>query len=162
MEVKFWTLQPTWVIIYMSRAHFLPTRQLVFMIWRDRFMLVWNYSLAISISPFLHGSTLPHQVRMGFFYSLFEVISKEIWGIVKTTTPHKIPGYKTLELVVESEQIFSSYHYDPTSILESSNPVLAEKRTHSWAQSSSRIPVQNMDEDEEEEEWHLDVVEDDI
>jgi hypothetical protein len=43
---------------------------------------------------------------------------------------------------------------------------MAEERTHSRAreQRSSRIPVQNVnvDEDDEEEEWHLDVEEDDI
>jgi hypothetical protein len=43
---------------------------------------------------------------------------------------------------------------------------MAEERTHSQAreQRPSRIPVQNVnvDEDNEEEEWHLDVEEDDI
>jgi hypothetical protein len=90
--------------------------------------------------------------------------------MIKTTTLYQLPGYKTLELVVESEPIFSSDYYDPTSIPESSNPVMAEERTHSRAleQRPSRVPVQNMnvdvdvDEDEEDEEWHLDVDEDDI
>jgi hypothetical protein len=76
--------------------------------------------------------------------------------MVKTTTLYQIPEYKILELVVKSEQIFSSNHYGPcpTSISESSNPVLIEERTHSRAQEQppTRVPVQNVDEDEEEEE----------
>jgi hypothetical protein len=88
--------------------------------------------------------------------------------MIKTTTPYHLPGYKTLELVVESKPISSSDNYDPTSISGSSNPVTAEERTHSRAreQRPSRVLVQNMDvdvdEDDEEEEWHLDVEEDDI
>jgi hypothetical protein len=43
---------------------------------------------------------------------------------------------------------------------------MAEERTHSRAQEQrpSRVSVQNMDvdEDDEEEEWYLDVEEDDI
>jgi hypothetical protein len=31
-----------------------------------------------------------------FFYSLFGIISEEIWGMIKTTALSKIPGYKTL------------------------------------------------------------------
>jgi uncharacterized protein YlxP (DUF503 family) len=68
-----------------------------------------------------------------------------------------------------SIRAISSYdNYDPTSIPGSSNPVMAEERTHSRAQKQrpSRISVQNVDvdvdEDDEEEEWHLDVEEDDI
>jgi hypothetical protein len=40
---------------------------------------------------------------------------------------------------------------------------MVEEKTHSRAreQRSSRAPVQNVNEDDEEEEWHLDV-EDDI
>jgi hypothetical protein len=88
--------------------------------------------------------------------------------MVKTTALYQLLGYKTLELVVISESISSSDNYDPTSIPGSSNQVMAEERTHSWAreQRASRIPVQNVDvsvnEDDEEEEWHLDVEEDDI
>jgi hypothetical protein len=86
--------------------------------------------------------------------------------MIKITAPYKIPGYKTLELVVESELIFSSDYYDPTSIPESSNPVMTEKRTYSraWEQPPSRISIQNMnvDENEDEEEWHLDVEKDDF
>jgi hypothetical protein len=82
--------------------------------------------------------------------------------MIKTTAPCQLSGYKTLELVVISELISSSDNYDPTSISESSNIV----RTHSRAQEQgpSRIPIQNVDvdEDDEEEEWHLDVEEDDI
>jgi hypothetical protein len=48
--------------------------------------------------------------------------------MVKTTVSYQIPGYKTLELVVESELISNSDHYDPISIPESSNPILAEER----------------------------------
>jgi hypothetical protein len=103
-----------------------------------------------------------------FFYSLFGVVSDEIWGMIKTTTLYHLPGYKTLELVVKFEPISSSDNYDPTSIPGSSNPVIAEERIHSRAreQRSSRVSVQNIDvdvdEDDEEEEWHLDVEEDDI
>jgi hypothetical protein len=88
--------------------------------------------------------------------------------MIKTTAPYQLPGYKTLELVVIAELISSSDNYDPTSISGSSNPVMAEERTHSRAreQRPSRILVQNVyvdvDEDDEEEEWHLDVKEDDI
>jgi hypothetical protein len=86
--------------------------------------------------------------------------------MIKTTTPYQLPQYKTLELVVESEPIFGSDNYDPTSIPGSSNPVIDEERTQSQAreQRSSRAPVQNVDvdEDDEEEEWHLDVEEDNI
>jgi GH25 family lysozyme M1 (1,4-beta-N-acetylmuramidase) len=84
--------------------------------------------------------------------------------MIKTTAPYQLPGYKTLELVVISEPIFSSDNYDPTSIPGSSNPVMTEERTHSRAreQRPSRIPVQNVDvdEDDEEEEWHMYVEED--
>jgi hypothetical protein len=90
--------------------------------------------------------------------------------MIKTTAPYQLPGYKTLELVVISESIFSYDNYDPISISESSNLVMAKEKTHSRAreQRPSRIPVQNVDvdvvvdEDDEEEEWHLDVEEDDI
>jgi hypothetical protein len=90
--------------------------------------------------------------------------------MIKTTALYKLTGYKILELVVESELISSSDNYDPTSIPESSNPVMAEERTHSRAreQRPSCVSVQNMDvdvdvdEDDEVEEWHLDVDEDDI
>jgi hypothetical protein len=95
-------------------------------------MLVWSCSLANSILVLVHRSTLAQQVRV-IFYSLFGVISDKIWGIIKTTTLYQLPGYKTLELVVESELIFSFDYYDPTSIPESSNPVMAEERTHSRA-----------------------------
>jgi hypothetical protein len=88
--------------------------------------------------------------------------------MIKTTSPYQLPGYKRLELVVESEPMFSSDNYDPTNISGSSNPVMAEERTHSRAreQRQSHVSVQNMDvdvdEDDEVEEWHLDVEEDDI
>jgi hypothetical protein len=105
---------------------------------------------------------------MWFFYSLFGIVSDEIWGMIKTTAPYQLPGYKTLELVVISEPISSSDNYDLTSIPGSSNLVMAEERTHSRVreQRLSHIPLQNVDvdvdEDDEEEEWHLDVEEDDI
>jgi hypothetical protein len=107
-------------------------------------MLVWSCSQANSISALVHGSTLPQQVRV-VFYSLFGVISDEIWGMIKTTVSYHLPGYKTLELVVESEPISSSDNYDPTSILGCSNPVMAKERTHSRAreQRPSRVSVQN-------------------
>jgi hypothetical protein len=132
-------------------------------------MLVWSYSLPNSTLILEHGSTLHQQVQV-FFYSLFGVVSDEIWGMIKTIAPYQLPGYKTLELIVISEPISSSDNYDLTSIPGSSNSVMAEERTHSRAreQRPSRIPVQNMDvdvdvdEDDEEEEWHLDIEEDDI
>jgi Fringe-like len=84
--------------------------------------------------------------------------------MIKTTALYQLPRYKTLELVVISEPIFSSNNYDPTSISGSSNPVMVEERTHSRVreQRPSCIPVQNVDvdEDDEEEEWHLDVEDD--
>jgi hypothetical protein len=86
--------------------------------------------------------------------------------MIKTTAPYQLSGYKTLELVVESEPISSSDNYDPTSIPGSSNTVMAEERTHFRAreQRSSRVSVQNVDVDEDDkvEEWHLDVEKDDI
>jgi hypothetical protein len=77
------------------------------------------------------------------FYSLFGVISDEIWGLVKTTAPYQLSMYKTLKLVVESESIFSSDYYNLTNIPESSNPVMAKERTHSRAreQRPSHVPV---------------------
>jgi hypothetical protein len=53
--------------------------------------------------------------------------------MAKTTTLYHIPGYKILELVVESEPISSYNYYDPcpTNIAGSSNPILAEEITHS-------------------------------
>jgi hypothetical protein len=69
-----------------------------------------------------------------FFYSLFGVISDEIWGMIKTTAPYQLSGYKTLEQVVTYEPISSSNYYDPTNISRSSNSVMAEERTHSRAQ----------------------------
>jgi hypothetical protein len=63
--------------------------------------------------------------------------------MIKTTAPYQLSVYKTLELVVISEPIFSSDNYDPISIPGSSNPLMAEERTHSQArkQRPSRIPV---------------------
>jgi hypothetical protein len=89
-----------------------------------------------------------------FFYNLFMVVSDEIWGMIKTTASYQLPEYKTLELVVISKPIYNSDNYDPISIPGSSNPVMAEERTHSraWEQRQSRIPVQNVDVDEDDEE----------
>jgi hypothetical protein len=116
-------------------------------------MLVWSCSLANSTIVLEHGSTLHQQVQV-VFYSLFGVVSDEIWGMIETTAPYQLPGYKTLESVVISEPISSFDNYDPTSIPESSNPVMAEERTHSRAreQRPSRIPVQNVDVDVDEDE----------
>jgi hypothetical protein len=60
--------------------------------------------------------------------------------------------YQILELVVETEPISSYDYYDPISIPENSNSVMAEKRTHSRAreQPPFRVPVINMDVDEDE------------
>jgi hypothetical protein len=88
--------------------------------------------------------------------------------MIKIKAPYQLPQYKTLELVVESESIFGSDNNDPISISESSNPVMAEERTHSRAreQRSSRAPIQNVDvdvdEDNEEEGWHMDAEKDEI
>jgi hypothetical protein len=78
-----------------------------------------------------------------FFIAYLGLFSDEIWGMIKTTVSYQLPGYKTLELVVESELISSFDNYDPTSIPESNNPVMAEERTHSRAQEQrpSRVPV---------------------
>jgi hypothetical protein len=51
--------------------------------------------------------------------------------MIKTIAPYQLLQYKILELVVESEPISGSDNYDPTSIPESSNTVMAEERTHS-------------------------------
>jgi hypothetical protein len=63
--------------------------------------------------------------------------------MIKTTGLYQLPGYKTLELVVISEPISSSDNYDPTSIPESSNSIMAEEITHfrTREQRPSRIPV---------------------
>jgi hypothetical protein len=120
----------------------------------------FNISISARINTAPTGS--------GGFYSLFGVIYDEIWGMIKTTALCQLPGYKTLELVVESEPISSYNNYDLTSIFGSSNPIMAEERTHSRArkQRPSRVSVQNIDvdvdEDDEVEQWHLDVEEDDI
>jgi hypothetical protein len=98
----------------------------------------FNISISARINTAPTGSS-------GFFYSLFGVVSDEIWGMIKTIAPYHLLRYKTLELVVESEPIYSSDNYDPTSIRGSGNPVMAEERTH------SRVSVQNVDEDDEEE-----------
>jgi hypothetical protein len=74
--------------------------------------------------------------------------------------------YKILELATASQPISSLDCYDPCpiSISGSDSLVLAEERTHSRAyeQQSTCVPVQNIDEDEEEEDWYLDVEDDDI
>jgi hypothetical protein len=74
--------------------------------------------------------------------------------MIKTIALYQLPGYKTLELVVESEPISSYDNYDPTSIPGSSNPVMTEERTHSRAreQQPSRISVQNVDVDVDEDD----------
>jgi hypothetical protein len=83
----------------------------------------------ITISAWIN--TAPSSLSV--FYSLFGVISQEIWGMVKTIVSYQIPGYKTQELVVESELIFSSDYYNLTTISESSNPVMADEITQSRA-----------------------------
>jgi hypothetical protein len=76
-----------------------------------------------------------------FFYSLFGIISDEIWGMIKTTASYQLLEYKILELVVESEPISSFDYYDPTNIFENSNSVMAEERTQAREQRSSHVPV---------------------
>jgi hypothetical protein len=74
--------------------------------------------------------------------------------MIKITALYQILRYKILELVVESELISNSDYYDPTSISESMNPSMAEERTHSRTQEQppSRVPVQNMDVDVDEDD----------
>jgi hypothetical protein len=64
-----------------------------------------------------------------------------------------------MELVVESQPIFSYDRYDMCviSIFESSNPALIEKRTHLWARKHppTHLPIQN--ENDEEEKWYTDI-----
>jgi hypothetical protein len=86
----------------------------------------FNISISAQINTALVGSG-------DFFYSLFEVISDEIWGMIKTIALYQLSGYKTLDLVVKSEQISSSDNYDTTSISRNSNPVMVEERTYSRA-----------------------------
>jgi hypothetical protein len=64
--------------------------------------------------------------------------------MIKTTASYQIPRYKTHELVVKSKLISNFNYYDPTSIPESSNPVMTEERIHSRAreQPQSHVPVQ--------------------
>jgi hypothetical protein len=83
----------------------------------------FNISISARINTALADS--------GVFLSLFRVISEEIWRMIKITVSYQILEYKTLELVIESESIFSSDYYDPTSIPESSNPVMTEEKIHS-------------------------------
>jgi hypothetical protein len=68
--------------------------------------------------------------------------------MLKITAPYQISGYKTLELVVESEPISSSDHYDPcmTSNPENSNTILTGKKTHSRAQEQppTRVPCNHL------------------
>jgi hypothetical protein len=142
----------------MPRAHFLPTRQI------NICDLKRQIHARLELLPSQFKISIRAQINTapagsgGFFYSLFGVVSDEIWGMIKTTALYQLLGYKTLELVVISEPISSSENYDPTSISGSSNPVMVQERTHSRAreQQPSRIPVQNMnvdvDEDDEEEE----------
>jgi hypothetical protein len=56
--------------------------------------------------------------------------------MIKITAPYQLLRYKILELVVESELIFNSDYYDPTSISESSNPVMVRKEPAPELESS--------------------------
>jgi hypothetical protein len=102
-------------------------RDLKRQIHADLELLPSQFNISISIRI----NTAP--VGSGGFYSLFGIISDEIWGMIKTTDLYQLSGYKTLELVVESEPISSSDNYDPTNIPGSNNPVMTEERTHSRA-----------------------------
>jgi hypothetical protein len=64
----------------------------------------FNISISARINTALVGSGI-------FFYSLFGVVSEKNWEMIKITAPYQIPWYKTLELVVEFEPIFSSDYY---------------------------------------------------
>jgi hypothetical protein len=61
--------------------------------------------------------------------------------MIKTTALYQIPGYKTLELVVESEPISSSDYYNPTIIPRSNNSVMAEEKELTPELGSSHHPV---------------------
>jgi hypothetical protein len=64
--------------------------------------------------------------------------------MIKTTAPYQLPGYRTLELVVESEPIFSSDNYYPTSISGSSNPVMAEEKNPLLSSRAATIPCSDI------------------
>jgi hypothetical protein len=101
-------------------------------------MLVWSCSLANSTLVLEHESTLHQQVQVVFFYSLFGVVSDEIWGMIKIKALYHLPGYKTLELVVISEPIFSSDNYDPTNNGRGNNP-LPSSRAATISYSSTKF-----------------------
>jgi hypothetical protein len=106
-------------------------------------MLVWSCSLANSTSALVHGSTLPQQVWVVFFIAYLGLFLIKFGGMIKIITLYQLLGYKTPELIVESESIFSYDYYDLTSILQSSNLVIVEERTHSRAleKQSSCVPI---------------------
>jgi hypothetical protein len=93
------------------------------------------------------------QSSSGIFYNLFGVVGEEIWEMVKTTIPYQSFGFKTLELVVESQKNFNTNYYDlyPISIFKSNNSVLTEKITHSQTPKHPPIHVPIHDENDEEE-----------
>jgi hypothetical protein len=92
---------------------------------------VLGHRLAPTLAPPLSARINTAPADLGdFFNSLFGVISDEIWRMIKITASYQLLGYKILELVVESELIFSSDYYNLTSIPKNSNPVMAEERTN--------------------------------
>jgi hypothetical protein len=73
--------------------------------------------------------------------------------MIKTTIPYQSFGFKTLEVVVESQKFFNTDYYDlyPISIFKSSNLVLTEEIIHSQTPKHPSIRVPIHDENDEEE-----------
>jgi hypothetical protein len=94
-------------------------------------MLVWSCSLANSPSALVAQINTAPAGFGWFFIAYLELFLMKFGGMIKTTALYQLSQYKTLELVVESEPISESDNYDSSSILGSSNPVMAEERTHS-------------------------------
>jgi hypothetical protein len=93
-------------------------------------------------------------------------VSKKILGMIKISAPYQMLGFKILELLVESQSIFSSYRYNlyPISIFGSSNSVSTEEKNPLPSLRHPQIHVLVHDEigEEEEEKWCLDGKDDDI
>lgn len=104
-----------------------------------------------------------------YLFNLFNVNSDQIWDMIKTTTL-SVARFKTLELVVESKARSSTSSYDPCpdSIPDSSNPVPTESTSSSPVREDPIVSVDEVQQeptDEEEtleDEWHLDVEEDEV
>jgi hypothetical protein len=92
-------------------------------------------------------------------------VSKKILGMIKISAPYQMLGFKILELLVESQSIFSSDRYNlyMISIFGSSNSVSTEEKNPLPSPRHPQIHVLVHDEiGEEEEKWCLDGKDDDI